>query len=1190
MESKVHSFRQSHAQRRLWFLQSLSPNGTAYNALFGLRLRGRCDVDALNFAIDALIQKHEPLRTTFCVRDGQELQVVHPHPSQRLIQTDVSAQSQESAERKARALAAELGRKPFDLEKGPLFRPVLVRISETDHVLLLGLHHIIFDGWSLDILLADLAGFYDEARGGRARSSGDPSLRLQYADFADYERSGQSQALLEADVAYWVEKLGGPSEPLALHTDRPRPASPLTHGDVVDVHIPENATAKLRSLAQREQCTLFMVALSGLKALLFRYTRQSSISVGIGTANRNDSDVENLVGTFVNPLVIRSKLQGTDSYREVLRQVRQLTLDAFAHQQAPFEQVVKRLQLERVGSRTPLCDVGFIWQPQNKAIAMADLQTELWDVHCGGTKLDLMLALWEEEGAIRGRLEYSTELFEEVTARHFARHFEVLLEACAAAPATPIARLPYLDSKEREGLAAATAVIPNPAADVPTLVHQLFEAQVRRTPDAIAVSCADERLTYAQLDERANALARAIRQRRFAVDSIVALYFERSPHLIVGMLGVLKSGLAFLPLDPTQPQARLHSMLARSQCRLVVADESLGLGSVFGEARVLGFQTVVAEGGSAESSAPVCLDGQNAAYCIFTSGSTGEPKGVLVSHQGLVNFIHGFSPTFRLVPGTRVLQWANPIFDGALSEIFITLTGGGVLTVVPREHCLPGEDLVRVLKEHRIETLEIVPSVLAALPDATLPDLKTIVLVGEKASAEVVARWGNGRTLFNGYGPTETAIGVSWNELTSETGVSILGHPMAGVGVAVVDDFLDLVGRGMLGELCIRGAGVARGYVGQPGLTAERFVPDPFGPPGARMYRSGDMGRLRHDGLLEVVGRRDDQVKIRGYRIELGEIESVLRSHPEVRDAVVGLQTDARTGRKALVAFVCSDSKQERLAGELRIHASHKLPEFMLPSVVRVLSRMPLMPSGKIDRAALLGREQLANPLEAKWRERFSGASLKVRLPGEKPISSASPQSIGTCTFRLGTALKQRMLALCLKQRTTFQLILLAVFQKLLIRYGRDEALCVALGTSDGWILVRADRSAGDSLLQAAHRAAGEVAMWAENRQPLEQVLEALREEGAVDVPRVEVGFFYSDPLTAPPRMPPRPFDLLLIVRDSPVGFEGQLEFVHPRLDTASVERLSKHFVTFLERLTENAECPMSSVSYLPEDERRELA
>ena len=987
----------SFAQQRLWFLDQLDPAaGAAYHIPLALLLSGPLDLTALHRALAAVVERHEALRTVFGEQDGQPVQLIQPPAAPPLPLQDAPEGSDEQRRELLRDwLAAEITR-PFDLARGPLLRAGVLRLGPAEHVLALTLHHIITDGWSQGVLMRELIDSYAAAAQGRPAPL--PRLPVQYADYAVWQRRWFTGAVEQAQLDYWRQQLAGVS-PLELPTDRPRPAQPSYRGATVPMALPPEVSARLAALGRETGASLFMVLLAAWSVLLARYSGQRDLTVGTPIAGRTRAELEGLVGFFVNTLVLRADLSGNPPFRALLEQVRATALAAYAHQDVPFERLVDLLQPERDLSRTPLFQAMFVLQntppgPQG----LEGFRAQPLDIPDTTAKFDLSLALSGDERGIGGVLRYSADLFERETATRMAGHLQTLLAAVAADPDRPIDALPLLDAEERRLLAqwGAGETLPVP----PHCVHDLFAEQAVRTPGASALVFEGQRLTYAELDRRANGLAHLLCGHGVGPDSRVAICLERSAGMIVALLGILKAGAAYVPLDPTFPAERLAGMLADADARLTVTVRALGHLLPTGVAPVwLDEQDQERDDAPHTGVTPTHL-----AYVIYTSGSTGRPKGVAVEHRQVVNYVAGVSRRLDLPPGASYATVSTIAADLGNTSIYAALCAGGCLHVLGQERIADPAAMAEYMRREAVDCLKIVPSHLRALlsgpdPAGVLPR-RRLVLGGEASSRELIAQLRDlapGCAILNHYGPTETTVGVlTYPAEAAPRGATLpIGRPLANSLVLILDAAGQPAPVGVPGELHIGGAGVARGYLGRPELTAERFVPNPFGngaadqsqeprtenqEPGSttvvagnstlktqysKLYRTGDLVRWLPEGAVEFLGRIDHQVKIRGYRVELGEIEALLRGHTAVREAAVIARED-QPGERRIVAYMVpteprtenhepgrEDADRKTHHSALKTFLQERLPDYMVPAAFVELAALPITANGKLDRRAL---------------------------------------------------------------------------------------------------------------------------------------------------------------------------------------------------------------------------------------------
>jgi amino acid adenylation domain-containing protein len=959
----------SFAQQGLWFVEQLGSLGATYHLPLRLRLCGELNRDALVRALDGIVARHEALRTVFTQVDGIPEQRVAPVEAGgfHLVETDLAGQP--DAEAELGRLMDEEARAPFDLEQGPPIRGHLIRVAADDHMLLLTMHHIVSDGWSLRVLLGELAERYAAHHEGREAEL--PELPVQYADYAAWQRRWVEGEVLREQADYWTRTLGGAPELLELPTDRPRPAQMDHAGATLRLELDEALTAGVKALARRNGTTLFMTLLTAWAAVLSRLSGQDDVVVGTPTAGRGRPEIEGLIGFFVNMLALRVDLSGSPTVAELLSRVKDRAVTAQRHQDIPFDQVVELVDPVRSLSHSPLFQVVFAWvnAPLGDGISLPGLELDAAATGASRAKFDLSLTMQEAGDRIVGAVEYATALFEPATVERYVGYLRRVLQAMVQDERQAVDHLPLLSPAERwqvvEEWNATEAEYP-----ANRCIHELFEAQAARTPDAVAVRFEEESLTYAELNARANRLAHYLRGRGVGPEVRVGVLVERSPSLIAAVLGVLKAGGAYVPLDPTYPAERLRYVLEDSGARVLVtgggAEAALAGEEVGGYAAVDLDAEAHAIAREPETPPISGVDPQNLAYIIHTSGSTGRPKGTGVQHRSLISSTRARTDWYGGDP-RHFLLLSSIAFDSSVAGVFWTLCGGGALHLMRAEAQTEPAEVVRRMGERGITDLLCVPSYYAALlrfVKEPLPSLARAIVAGEAATWDLAAQHEAllpHAELVNEYGPTEATV---WStayrcpmDADAAAGAAVIpiGGPIPNACVYVVDGHGAPVPVGVAGELWVGGAGVTRGYLGRPGLTAERFLPDPFsGQAGARLYRTGDRVRWRADGVIDFLGRFDHQVKVRGFRIELGEIEAVLRRHEGVTDCAV--MARAESGEPRLVAYVVGEARAEAL----RPHVRQSLPEYMLPSAFVSLDALPLTPNGKLDRKALPAPEYAA--------------------------------------------------------------------------------------------------------------------------------------------------------------------------------------------------------------------------------------
>jgi amino acid adenylation domain-containing protein len=974
----------SFAQERLWFLDRMQPGSAMYNIPAAQRLRGALDTAALERALGEIVRRHEALRTVFAEQDGAPVQVIRPFAGFTLPVEDLRELDAVAREALAVRRADDEAARPFDLAAGPLFRASLLELADDEHVLLLTVHHIAGDGWSMGVFFRELAALYEAFRDGG--ESPLVELPVQYADHAAWQRRHFQGEALDRQVAWWKERLSGAPELLEIPADHPRPAVQRHLGATEPIHVAGDLLARLETLARAEGATLYMVLLAAFQSLLSRYSGSADVVVGSTIAGRTRGETEPLIGLFMNTLALRTDLSGDPSLREVLRRVREVTLGAYEHQDVPFERLVEELRPGRSLSHSPLFQVLFeLNTAGGTATTLAGVDAERMGGRNGTAKFDLSVSLTAYPDEIAGVLTYATDLFDATTARRMTGHLLRVLEQAAADPDRRLSRLDLVSDDELrriEGWNATQVEYPSTAT-----IHGLFEAQAARTPDATAVTFGAESLTYRELDARANALANHLARLGVKPEVRVGICLERSLELMVAILGVMKAGGAYVPVDPGHPVERMSYVLGDSGVAVVLTQEKLRTRVPVGPGvRMVCVDSYWPRVAADRASKPaVEVSSENLCYVIYTSGSTGRPKGVAMHHRGVCNYIAWGIPYYGADTGSGA-----PVFSSMAVDLTITnllpLFAGLPVRMLPEES--PVEALADVLREKPgFGLVKITPTHLSLLTPLLTPDeargcARTLVIGADFLSAETTRFWQENApdvVLMNEYGPTETVVGCSAYVLPNgrhRAGAVPVGGPIQNLTFHVLDTHLRPVPIGMPGELYIGGAGVARGYLGRPSLSAEKFVPDPFAGAGARMYRTGDRARWLESGDLMILGRTDNQVKVRGYRVELGEIEAMIRRHPSVSGALVVVREDI-PGDRRLVAYVAGTAD----AAELREHLRRELPEYMVPSAFVTMDALPQTATGKLDpktlpapeyasgAAALPPRNEMEQKVAEVWKE-----------------------------------------------------------------------------------------------------------------------------------------------------------------------------------------------------------------------------
>ncbi|MFC1975075.1 amino acid adenylation domain-containing protein [Chloroflexota bacterium] len=957
----------SFAQERLWFLNQLELSATVYSELSAFRLIGPLDHAALERSLNAIVQRHEALRTMFVSVDGQPRQAITPSLTVEVPVVILHDLPKREREAQVQELAKAEAQQPYDLAQGPLFQAKLLRLGAEEHVLLLAMPHIIGDGWSMTVFIREMAVFYEAFCAGKAASL--PELPIQYADFAIWQRQWLRGEILETQLDYWRKQLSGNLTTLELPTDRPRAPVRSSRGAQEYFQLPPSLSESLLRVSQQAEATLFMTLLAAFKTLLYRYTGQVDILVGSPIYNRNRSELEPLIGFFINTLVFRTGLSGTPTFADLLKRIRKITLDAYAHQDLPFEKLIAELRVERNLSYNPLFQVMFVLHnAPMPTLKFSNLTMQWMLIDSGTAKFDLDLAMVDvgKHGLV-GWLEYNTELFDSVTITRMIGHFQTLLESIVANPNQRLAELELLTEVEYRHLLLTWN---DTQTDYPQdiCVHRLFEAQVERTPDAVALVFESESLTYLELNQRANQLAHHLRALGVGPETLVAICMERSIDVGVGLLGILKTGGGFVPLDPDYPKERLTFMLEDTRAPVLLTQQRLVESFPMTRDKVVcldsDWETIAQESGENPVNEATA---DNLAYVIYTSGSTGQPKGVVIAHQAIGNHLLWRQQTYPLTTHDRFLHKASLSFDISVWEIFAPLIAGARLILARPGGQMDSAYLVRLIADQKITNIHFPPTMLQLFLEekgvTECSSLQRVFCGGESMPIELKDHFFErlDAELHHQYGPTETTVDVIIRQCkpTDNRAVVPIGHPIANTKIYILDANLQLVPIGVFGELHVGGLSLARGYLNRSNLTGEKFIADPFSAePGARLYKTGDIGRYLLDGNIEFLGRRDHQVKIRGFRIELGEIEAILRQHPAIREAVVIVQED-EPGGKRLVTYLVPDQEQPLSTSELRAYLKRKLPDYMIPAVFVALEAMPLNANGKINRRALPALDQI---------------------------------------------------------------------------------------------------------------------------------------------------------------------------------------------------------------------------------------
>jgi amino acid adenylation domain-containing protein len=956
----------SFAQQRIWFIEQMQPGGHAYNIAGAIRMGGKLVVAALESSIGAVLRRHAPLRSIFATVDGQPYQRVMPVDEFRLPIVDLRSRPSESRQRDIDRLLVEEGRVPFDLEKGPLFRARLLHLAPDDYLLQVTVHHILSDGWSLAVFAKELTALYPMHLDG---PSGDlPPLPLSYAEIACRQREKLRGPVLQTLETYWKTRLAAPPPVLELPTDYPRPALQSFNGDVESFRLSAAQVDLLQRVGREHGATLFMTLLAAFGVILHRYTGMTDIALGVPIANRKNVEEEAVIGLLMNTLVMRMDFSGDPTFRELLLRVRDLALDDYAHQDLPFARLVEILKPPRDLSHSVLYQVMFIFQNlPSQVVRLPGLTLSYPPIRLKTAKTDLSLEVVEREDGLEMFFEYNTDLFAPDTIQRLCGHFQTLLTAIVADPSQPVARLPLLSEEERRLITVGwnATETPEPLA---TTVAQIFEAQAQRRPDLPAVRFEAERLTYGELNGRANRLARQLQTLGIGPNALVGIFLERSLEMLVSLVAVMKAGGTYVPLDPDYPADRLEFMIEDAGIGLVITKAPLlNRISMPGTVRALCLDRDASDAADeAEQNPGAAASADDLAYIIYTSGSTGRPKGVQVAHRSVVNLLAAFQGALEVRESDVLAAVTTLSFDIAALELLLPLVTGAELVIAARDVVIDPIRLASLIAEAGATIMQATPTTWRILLEAGWRNGKGLRILcgGEAFPAELAAPLlATGASLWNVYGPTESTIWSTIHRVTGAENPVAIGRPIANTRAYILDSNGEPTPIGVPGELYLGGTGIAKGYLNRAGLTLEKFVADPFSSDAAaRLYRTGDIARYRADGCLEFLGRADHQVKIRGFRIELGEIETLLASHPALAQAVV-VARENRPGERSLAAYARLAGTKSLLYPELRAFLGERLPDYMIPSSLTVLKAFPLTPNGKVDRRQLPEPEaQRADP------------------------------------------------------------------------------------------------------------------------------------------------------------------------------------------------------------------------------------
>ncbi|MGA9769788.1 MAG: amino acid adenylation domain-containing protein, partial [Blastocatellia bacterium] len=979
----------SFAQQRLWFIEKLEPGTAIFNMPTAIRLEGALDVGALEKTLSEILRRHETLRARFSEVDGRPVQTIAPALPLDITHLDLRAIPVDQRDEAVKRLAGEEARQPFDLRTDLPLRGRLLELSDRDHVLLLTLHHIVSDGWSMGVLVREVAALY------QAFSKGELSplaeLEIQYTDFAYWQRDWLQGEVIDEQIDYWKRQLGGRASVLDLPTDMPRPPAQTFRGARQHMRLPDELTQKINALSRAENVTLFMTLLAAFQTLLFRYTGQNKILVGTPIAGRTREELESLIGLFANTLVLHADFSDAQNFRALLNEVQQTTIGAYAHQDLPFEKLVEELQPERDLSRHPLVQVMFALQNAPASdLNFPDVSIKPVSADAGVSQFDLTMSVVEGEQGLIASLEYNVDLFNATTIKRMLGHFRTLLESIVEMPEQRISDLRLLTTDEQRQLQVEWNQTRKQFPEA-QFVHRLFEKQVELTPCAVALVFEEKEITYHELNRRANQLANYLRTLGVGPEVRAGISLERSVEMIVGLLGILKAGGAYIPLDPTYPKTRLAFMLEDSGLSLLLTGQKIVDQLPHHNARVICLDGDWERIAAYSDKNPAChLTSDNLAYVIYTSGSTGRPKGVEVQHDALANFLHSMRREPGLSKQDTLLSVTTLSFDIAALEIYLPLTVGARLVLVSAEVASDGAQLQQNIESSVATVMQATPATWRLLLESGWQGNRNLkVLCGGEALPLNLADslLQKSKALWNMYGPVEATIWSTASKVESLTGPVSIGHPIANTQIYILDSRAQLMPVGVAGELHIGGSGLARGYLNQSYLTAEKFIPDPFDDePGTRLYKTGDLARYLADGSIEFLGRIDQQVKLRGFRIELGEIEAALSHHPAIQDSVVTLRGDS-SGERRLVAYVIASREQFPVVTDLRAHLQEQLPDFMIPSSYVMIDQFPLTPNGKVDRKAL--------PAPDFTRPDFAAAFVAPRTPTQEVLAGIWAHLLG---------------------------------------------------------------------------------------------------------------------------------------------------------------------------------------------------
>ena len=986
-----NSFPLSFAQQRMWFLDRLAPGNPMYNNPAAVSIKGRVNVGAIEKALAYMGRRHEVLRTVFDDNGGNPVQVIQEQAGLKLNKVDFSKFNEPEKQEKLRQESIAEAQRPFDLSAGPMLRTTLISMGQDEYVFLLTMHHIISDAWTLSLFIKEFAELYTSYSEGRDITL--PDLPIQYVDFACWQRQYLQNDVLEDQLTYWAKELHGADKAMNLPIDHKRPPMQTFNGDVAYFKVSPAVTNLLTTLSKQQDVTLFMTTLAAINLLFYHYSGQDDVAVGTPIANRNRSEVEFLLGVFVNTLVMRNDLSGNPTFIELLQRVKEKALGAYAHQDIPFETLIEELKPERDMSRPPFFQVMFVMQnAPAQPLQLNDAALTPLELHTPTAKYDITIVLEPVDGGLDGQIIYNTDLFEKETIGRLLQHLDNALSLVGSQPEKRLSEFSFLTDAEKRTLLKEWGVAAGEPHETPAQISRLFEEQAAQNPEAL-ILCGREKINYRSLNERANRMARLLLKKGVHAESIVGIYLERSIDLIVSMMAVFKAGGIMLPLDPDYPVDRIFYMLNDSGTeRVIVTSKGAAQLSEAG-VELLDLNKEASLDDQASENLAVPLSPENGAYVIYTSGSTGAPKGVLLSHDAFTAHCLGIKDYYQLCADDRVLQFASTNFDASLEQIFPTLLAGADLVMRDKNVWTP-QELARVVDDEKLTVVNLPTAYWNQfIQQATRTDsddaigVRLLIVGGDLLRTDSLALWKKSSLrdarLLNAYGPTETVITASLFEIAPdrelEKGAVPIGKPAPGRRVYILDKHGNVAPIGVAGELYIGGDLIARGYLKRPDLTAEKFIPDSFSAiAGSRLYRTGDLVRFNYMGDLEFLGRVDDQVKIRGYRIELGEIEAALNQYDGMSECTVVVHED-EDHEKRLVAYYVYQGDQAPGVSALRAFLGARLPDYMIPLAFVALDNMPLMPSGKIDRRAL--------PVPEHLRPNIAAAFVAPRTETEKRLA-----------------------------------------------------------------------------------------------------------------------------------------------------------------------------------------------------------